>query len=396
MAERPPRYALIVGEESGDQLGAGLIDALRTRRPDAAFTGLAGPRMQARGMASAFPMSDVAVMGLGAIVAHLPVIVRRVYQLVDAVLAAEPDVLVIIDSPDLTHAVAKRVARRSPDLPIVDYVSPTVWAWRSGRARAMTRYVDHVLALLPFEPDAHRRLGGPPCTYVGHPLIERLAELRSGPGERPPLGAPPVLVVLPGSRGTEISRLMQPFGAAVARIAEARPDVEVLLPAVPHLAAEIEARAASWPRRPTIVKGEAEKFAAFRRADAALAASGTVSLELGLAGVPTVIAYRLDAVARHLKRFVSVPSIVLTNLVLGENVVPEFLDDEGSAEVLARETLALLSEGPARQAQLAGLDRLAGIMTLPAGETPSGRAADIVIEAAERGRGRRAARLAGT
>lgn len=390
MAARPLRFAIVVGEESGDQLGAGLLDALRRARPDATFMGLAGERMKARGMETVVPLGDVAVMGLGAIIGHLPRIIRRVYTLVDAVLAAEPDVLIIVDSPELTHAVARRVARKRPDLPIVNYVSPTVWAWRSYRARRMTRYVDHVLALLPFEPDAHRRLGGPPCTYVGHPLIERLAELRPAAGERPPLSEKPTLLILPGSRRTEISRLMEPFGEALGRIVEARPDVNVLLPAVPHLADEIAALSANWPRQPEIVRGEAEKFAAFRRAHAALAASGTVSLELGLAGVPTVIAYRVDPVARVFKRFLTVPSIVLSNLILGENAVPEFLDDDGPPDVLARETLALLSDTPARQAQVDALERLSEIMTLPDGAKPSDKAAEIVLEAAEKGWGRRA------
>ncbi len=391
MSERPPRFALVVGEESGDQLGAGLIDAIRRQRPDADFVGLAGERMQARGMASLFPVADVAVMGLGAIVAHLPRIVRRVHQLVDAVLAARPDVLVIIDSPEFTHAVARRVARRRPELPIVDYVSPTVWAWRAYRAKRMRGYVDHVLALLPFEPEAHRRLGGPPCTYVGHPLIERLDELRPAAGERRPIGERPVLLVLPGSRRTEIARLMQPFGEAIAKVAEARPDVELLLPAVKHLGEEIAVRVARWPRQPRLLFGEAEKFAAFRRAHAALAASGTVTLELALAGVPMVVAYRVDPLARSLKRFLSVPSIVLANLVLGENAVPEFLDDDGSPEVLARETLALLSDTGERQAQMAALDRVSETMALPGGALPSDKAAEIVIEAAEHGAGRRAA-----
>jgi lipid-A-disaccharide synthase len=389
MAERPLRLALVIGEESGDQLGAGLIDAIRRRRPDAQFFGLAGERMQARGMTSLFPIADVAVMGIGAIVAHLPRIVRRGYQAVDAVLAAEPDVLVIIDSPGFTHAVAKRVARRRPDLPIVDYVSPSVWAWRSGRAAKMTRYVDHVLALLPFEPAAHERLGGPPCTYVGHPLIERLDALRPAAGERPPLFDRPTLLVLPGSRRTEIGRLMQPFGEAVARVAAARPGLEVLLPAVAHLEREIRERAASWPVQPQIVSGEAGKFAAFRRAHAALAASGTVTLELGLAGVPMVVAYRVDPVARLLKPFLKLPSIVLTNLILGENAVPEFIDDDGSPEVLARETLKLLADGPARAAQLSALARLDRAMALPDGGRPSDRAAAIVLEAAAMGSRRR-------
>jgi len=381
---------LVIGEESGDQLGAALIAAIRRLRPEASFVGLAGERMQALGMDTLFPISDVAVMGLGSVLAHLPRIARRGYRTVAAVLGAEPDVLVIIDSPGFTHAVAKRVARRRPDLPIIDYVSPSVWAWRPGRAARMARYVDHVLALLPFEPAAHARLGGPPCTYVGHPLIERLGELRPAPGERRSLGGP-LILVLPGSRQTEISRLMKPFGEAVRLIVAARPDVELLLPAVPHLHEELMARSGMWPVQPTIVLGEAAKFAAFRRAHAALAASGTVTLELGLAGVPAVVAYRVDPVARVLKRFLNVPSIVLTNLVLGENVVPEFLDEDGSPEVLARETLALLDEGPARTAQLRALNRLEQQMSVSA--PPSELAARIVVEAAEHGAGRRAAML---
>ncbi len=397
MPGHPLSVALVVGEESGDQLGAKLMEALRRVRPDAVFVGLAGERMKARGMKSVVPLGDVAVMGLGSVIAHLPRIVRRAYRIVDAVVETRPDVLVIIDSPELTHAVARRVARKLPDLPIVDYVSPTVWAWRAYRARRMTRYVDCVLALLPFEPDVYRRLGGPPCTYVGHPLIERLDELRPAPGERPPLAGKPTLLVLPGSRRTETSRLMAPFGEAVRRVSETRPDVEVLLPAVPHLEAEIRARAAQWGHSPEIVVGEDAKLAAFRRAHAALAASGTVSLELGLAGVPTVIAYRVDPIARVLKHlFLNVPSIVLTNLVLGENAMPEFLDSAGSPEVLARETLALLKEGPARAAQLAALAKLSDIMVLSGGERPSDRAAAIVLEAAEHGHGRRAVRLRGS
>jgi lipid-A-disaccharide synthase len=395
MAERPLHVALVVGEESGDQLGAGLIDSLRRLRPDASFMGLAGERMRARGMASLFPISDVAVMGFGAVIARLPRIVRSVHQTVDAVLAAEPDVLVIIDSPDLTHAVARRVARRRPELPIIDYVSPSVWAWRAYRARRMRRYVDHVLALLPFEPEAHRRLGGPPCTYVGHPLVERLDELRPAAGERAPLGDRPVLLILPGSRRTEIDRLMAPFGEALAAIAAEWPGVEVLLPAVPHLADQIDALSAAWAVRPEIVLGEAEKFAAFRRAHAALAASGTVTLELGLAGVPMVVAYRVEPIVRLLKPLLSVHSIVLANLVLGENAVPEFLDEAGTPDVLARETLALLSDSEKRRAQARALDRMLELTALPDGAHPSDKAAAIVVEAAENGAGRRARRLRG-
>lgn len=379
MAERAPRIAMVVGEESGDQLGASLIDAIRRRQPEAQFFGVAGERMQARGAATAFPVADVAVMGLASVVAHLPRIVRRIRTAVAAVVAWQPDILVIIDSPGFTHSVAERVAKRLPQLPIVDYVSPSVWAWKPWRAPRMARFIDHVLALLPFEPAVHARLGGPPCTYVGHPLVERLAELRPAPGERAPLGAAPVLLVLPGSRSSEIRRLMAPFGEAVARIAAAIPDIEIALPAVGHLREEIASRTAHWPVSPRIVSGEAEKFAAFRRAHAALAASGTVTLELALAGVPMVVAYRVDPVARLLKRFLKVPSIVLANLVIGENVVPEFLDDDGSPQVLARHLAPLLRDSPDRTRQLAGFARLDAAMALPDRRMPSERAADIVL-----------------
>ncbi len=392
-SDRPLRIALVIGEESGDLLGAGLIEAISRQRPHAVYFGLAGERMQWAGMKSLFPIGDVAVMGIGAIVRHLPRIVRRGYQAVAAILDWSPDVLVIVDSPDFTHGVAKRIARRRPDIPIIDYVSPSVWAWRPGRASRMTRYVDHVMALLPFEPAAHARLGGPPCTYVGHPLVERADELRPAPGERPALASNPVLLVLPGSRRTEISRLMQPFGEAVRQIAEERPGLEILLPAVEHLQADIEAALEQWQVRPRLVFGEAAKFAAFRGAHAALAASGTVTLELGLAGVPMVVAYRVDPLARLLKPLLKVHSIVLANLVLGESAIPEFLDNDGAPDVLARETLALLSESPARDAQLEALRRLARSMALPGGMRPSDKAAAIVIEAAENGRGRRGALL---
>jgi lipid-A-disaccharide synthase len=386
MVDDPLKIAIVVGEESGDQLGAALIDAIRSRRPDAAFMGVAGGRMIARGMRSAFPLGDVAVMGFTTVLRHLPRIVRRVYRTVDLILQAEPDVLVIVDSPEFTHPIAKRIARRRPDLPIIDYVSPSVWAWRSGRARKMAGYIDHVLALLPFEPEAHRRLGGPPCTYVGHPLIERLPELTAAAGERPGIGERPTLLVMPGSRQTEISRLMQPFGEVVAIVAEALPGIEIIVPAVDHLRAEIEERSASWRVRPKIISGEAEKFAAFRRAHAALAAAGTATLELGLAGVPMVAAYRTEWISKILKPYVvKVPSIVLTNLILGANVVPEFLNDEASPEALAGALLPLLAAGEPRDTQIAALAQLRERMLLPDGRRPSDAAADIVLAAAKAG-----------
>ena len=245
--------------------------ALAARLPGGVgFDGIGGRAMEAEGLRSLFPMSDITAMGIAGVLAGLPRIVRRGLQVVGAVAAARPDILVVIDSPDFTHSVARLARRRIPDLPVVNYVSPSVWAWRPGRARRMRGYVDHVAALKPFEPEVHRRLGGPPCTYVGHPLVERLHLLRPAPGERPPISADPVtLLVLPGSRRSEVSRLMEPFGATVALLASAgeRP-FEVVIPAIPRLADDIGRRAASWSVVPKIVVGEQAKHAAFRRAGA--------------------------------------------------------------------------------------------------------------------------------
>ncbi len=372
---------LVAGEPSGDQLGFKLMRALRAASPrPVRFAGVGGPRMEAEGLASLFPMADIAVNGILPVVRRLPTLLARIRDTARAAVAARPDVLVIIDSPDFTHRVARLVRRALPGLPVLDYVSPTVWAWRTGRARAMRAYVDHVLALLPFEPEAHRRLGGPPCTYVGHPLVERLAELRPSPAEAARRDAdPPVLLVLPGSRRAEIHRLMADFGAALGRVAEALGPVEVVLPAVDHLAAEIEARAASWPVRPRLVRGEEAKLDAFRRARAALAASGTVTLELALARVPTVVAYRVSALEMQLRFLVKVPSIVLPNLITGDASVPEFIGPACTPEALAGALLPLVRGGPARDAQLAAQARLDGLVRPEGAPAPSAAAAALVL-----------------
>jgi lipid-A-disaccharide synthase len=313
-----------------------------------------------------------------------------VRQSVNTALAFGPDVIVIIDSPEFTHPIARHIRRRRPDIPIVDYVSPSVWAWRPGRARSMRDYIDCVLALLPFEPEAHAKLGGPSCLYVGHPLIERQAELASL--DTKPLadrlgldGSRPVLVMLPGSRSSEIAHLLEPFGRAVALMRTSGMDVDVVLPTVPHLRAIIERGVARWGFPVHIIEGEDDKFRAFKLARAALAASGTVTLELALIGTPMVVAYKVDRVMVPLRFLLQVPSVVLANLVLGENVFPELLQEKCTPELLAAELRPLLSESPARERQLAALARIPERLSLVSG-APSDAAADIVLRYARQGR----------
>ena len=381
-----PDVFLVAGEVSGDHLGAALMQALRLAAPQVRLRGVGGPAMTGQGLRSLFPMQDIAVMGFLPVIANLPRLLRRIRETADAIIAAPPDVLVIIDSPDFTHRVARRVRAVNPHLPIVDYVSPTVWAWRPGRARKMRAYVDHLLAVLPFEPQVHRDLGGPACTYVGHPLVERLQELRPDAQEAARReGQPPLLLVLPGSRRSEIARLMPVFGETLARLRDDIGGFEAVLPAVDHLASDIAAQTSSWPVRPQVVRGEAAKFAVFRQARAAIAASGTVTLELALAHIPSVVAYKVSKLEETIaRRLVHAQHMALPNIVLGARAIPEFLQDEASPDRLAPALAAILREGQERLAQLAAFERIDALMQLEAGATPAARAARIVLDLARK------------
>jgi lipid-A-disaccharide synthase len=381
---------LVAAEESGDALGASLARALRAHEGSALkLAGVGGRAMAAAGIVSPFAIDDLAIIGFSALPRRLPAILRRIRETADNIIAALPDVLVIIDSPDFTHRVARRVRARAPSIPILDYVSPSVWAWRPGRARAMRNYVDCVLAILPFEPAAHERLGGPPCIYVGHPLTERLAELRPDAAEaRRRRADPPLVLVLPGSRSSEIRYLLAVFGAAMARVAARVGPTELVLPTVPHLLAQVQAGVDGWSAKPRIVVEPAEKWAAFRTARAALAASGTVTLELALAGVPTVAAYRVTPIEEMIAHLAGLrtrlKSVILANLVLGENVIPEFLQRECTDQRLADALVPLFSDTPERLRQIESLARLDHVMAVET--APSAMAAAIVLDVARRGR----------
>ncbi len=378
--------AIVAGEESGDQLGAELMAALNTLvggLPTAArvrYMGTGGARMAAQGLPSLFPLSDIAVMGVGAVIGRLPLILRRLRQCSDAIVAARPDCVVIIDSPDFTHRVARRVRKHLGAVPIINYVCPSVWAWRPGRARKMRAYVDHVMAILPFEPEAVEDLGGPPCTYVGHPVAQIAASMRDGfDGDARPSDHPPRLVVLPGSRTSEISRLLPVFGETLKRLKAGGLTFDTVVPAVEHLRGEIEQAVAQWPVAARIVTTERQKWAAFFTARAALAASGTVTLELAMAGVPMVVAYKLGVLERSLKWMAQVDTIVLANLILGTRPVPEFIDQACTPDALAAALQPLLSSGPEHAAQAQAFHRLQQIVSAPT-QSPAVLAARIVFD----------------
>ncbi|MFZ0527768.1 MAG: lipid-A-disaccharide synthase [Xanthobacteraceae bacterium] len=388
---RPLSIYVVAAEASGDALGAALAQALLKQHAGAVkLSGIGGHAMAAAGITSTFAIDELSIIGLTAIPQRLPKIFRRIRETAFAVVAAQPDALVIIDSPDFTHQVARRVRRLAPSIPIIDYVSPSVWAWRPGRARAMRAYVDQVLAILPFEPAIHAELGGPPCSYVGHPLIERLGELRpNGDEARRRLADPPLVLALPGSRSNEIRRLAGIFGDTIARLAQQIGPVDLVVPTVPHIAAQLREAVAGWTVAPRIVVEPHEKWWAFRNARAALAASGTVTLELALSGVPMVAAYRLHAVeaiiARLIRLQARLPSVILANLVLGDNVVSELLQEDCTADKLVAALAPLVGDTPERRRQVEACRRLDDIMAI-GGTTPSAKAASIVLDIARSGR----------
>ena len=378
-----PHVYLVAGEESGDRLGAALIAALRrATQGRARFSGVGGTHMAEEGMPSLYPLSDLSSFGFASLPGRLPTILRRIRDTADAVIAAKPDVLVIIDSPDFTHRVARRVRARNPAIQIVDYVCPTVWAWRPGRARVMRAYVDLVLALLPFEPEVMKRLQGPPTTFVGHPLGERVAELRPNAEEPRRASDLPLLLVLPGSRSGEIRRMAHIFGDAVAMVVDRAGPLDIVVPAVSRLADRVRAAVASWRVPARVVIDAAEKQAAFRNARAALTKSGTSTLELALAGVPMAAAYKVPLVEELVGRLlITAPSAILANLVIGENVVPEFLQRDCTPEKLAAALLPLLTDTPQRRRQVEAFARLDRLMEIGQA-SPSDRAASLVLECA--------------
>jgi lipid-A-disaccharide synthase len=390
--QRPPEdkrgeleIFLVAVEESGDRLGAALMHALRERASvPLRFAGVGGRQMAAAGLDSLLPVDDFSIIGFTAIPARLPRIIRHLRLTVRTILQRRPNVLVVIDSPGYTLRVARRVHRRDPSIPIISYVSPSVWAWAPKRAQAMRKYITHVLALLPFEPGVHRRLGGPPCSYVGHPLIEEASKLRPNPAEAKRRCAdPPIVLAAPGSRSGEVRRLAGIFGQALVLVQERVGAIEVVVPTVPHLLPQVTEATADWPTKPRIVVDPAAKQEAFRTARAALAKSGTVTFELAVSGVPMVAAYRVSRLeAFAARRLVRVQSVVLANLVIGENVVPEFLQEDCTPERLAAALVPLIGDTPERRRQVEAFSWLDTIVEI--GSRPAARAADIVLGSIQR------------
>lgn len=377
---RPLKVAIIAGEPSGDRLGADLLAALKMRHPEGVeIIGVGGDAMTGEGLSSLFDYSELSIVGVSAVLARLPQLVWRIGQAARAIVAARPDVLVVIDSPDFSHRVARKVRKRLPNLPIVNYVCPTVWAWKPHRAKQMIGYIDHVLSILPFEPRIVEALGGPPTTYVGHRLAldPDLLSARIEQDERAKAGLSTGLcLVLPGSRRSELKRLMPVFAQAVEEMAGRHPGMRFVLPAVPRHVEAVRKAVATWPVAPDIVVGEEAKWRAFAEADGALAASGTVLLELALAGVPCVSAYKLDPVANLMTHLIITWSAALPNLVVGYPVLPEYMNESARPGRLARHVERLMLPTLERAAMMEGFEAVRRAMAVT--RAPGEHAAEII------------------
>ncbi|SLN31336.1 Lipid-A-disaccharide synthase [Roseivivax jejudonensis] len=380
------RVFITAGEPSGDRLGAALMAGLRDAVGDGVtFTGVGGPLMEEQGLVSLFPMDEISIMGIVEILSEYRALKRRIRETAEAAIAAQPDVVITVDLPEFSLRVLKIVRERSPNLRTVHYVAPTVWAWRPGRAAKMAPHVDQVLALLPFEPP-FMEAAGMECDFVGHPVVSEpvagaadVARFRLTHG----LGEAPLALILPGSRRSEVARLGPVFGEVLEQVHAARPDLRFVVPAAPAVAAAVEAQAADWPGAPVVLDprglgpaAQPEKRAAFAAADVALAASGTVSLELAAAATPMVIAYDMNWLSRQIiGRMLRTDTVTLVNLVSETRAVPEFI---GKACRPDRIAPALLKVLDAPQAQARAMETT--MQRLGRDGPPQGRrAADAIL-----------------
>ena len=377
----PGHVMIIAGETSGDALGADLMQALSRRQSNIMVTGIGGSKMIDEGLASIFPMSEIAVMGFKEILPRLPQLFKLIDKAVAHALATEPDVMVLIDSPEFNHRVAKRVKAKRPEAKIICYVAPHVWAWRRGRARKMKNYFDAVMSFLPFEPNVFAANDGPPCHFVGHPIIERLERLGPLPDfkKKYRLKAQEVpLTVMPGSRVNEVNELVPVFGKVLRYLDSRIDNLRPIIPLVPHMADQVRETTAHWPGKPIYIENEVDKFAAFAASRAALASSGTATMELALAGLPTVVAYNMGLMGDLLVRLMPVPSVVLVNLILDAPAMPEFLQDRCDAAEIAPVLLRMLEDDSVNGHYR---DMLGGFRAAvcQAGEKPADRAAAITL-----------------
>lgn len=380
---KPVKVAIIAGEVSGDQLAADLIVALkdemlRRSNQEIELLGVGGPGLIAQGLKPLFDYSELSIMGISAVLAKLPKLLWRIRQTANSIVDFDPDVLIIVDSPDFTHRVAKIVHEKKPSIPIINYVCPTVWAWKPERAKKMRTYIDHILSILPFEPEVVEELSGPAISYIGHRLMEN-PSVKQGRNQQlaRKLGSDKTILLLPGSRTSELNRNLETIKKSASEYLKLEPDTKFILPTIARFDDRLQDELKSWPFEVKLVVGEADKWQAFSQADAALAVSGTILLELAIARVPCISIYKIDFMLKQLHKKLDLWSAALPNWIVDYQAVPEFFDDFAQPGVLARHLYRLSNDTLQRSAMLEAFDLVHERMSVD--RPPSEHGAEIVI-----------------
>ena len=381
---KPVKVAIIAGEVSGDLLAAELISALKTQlhsqfQQDIELMGVGGPALVSQGLKPLFDYSELSIMGISAVIAKLPKLLWRIRQTANAVVDFDPDIFIIVDSPDFTHRVAKLVHEKKPDLPIVNYVCPTVWAWKPERAVKMRGYINHILSILPFEPEIVEQLSGPSITYIGHRLMENAAAQDCRKKQlKHKYSDQKTILLLPGSRNSELDKNLETIQKSAIEYLKFEPQTQFILPTIARFEERLQNELSSWPFNVELVVGEADKWDAFSKADAALAVSGTILLELAIARVPCISMYKIDFIFKQLHKKLELWSAALPNWIVDYQAVPEFFDAYAQPGVLARQLHRLSNDTLQRAAMLEAFDLVYERMSVE--QPPSEHGARIVIE----------------
>lgn len=382
----PDRHAkifLLAGEPSGDVIGARLMQALRKQRDDNSFRffGVGGPRMQAQGLDSLFPMDELSLMGFAEVLPHIPRLLKRLSQTRNEIVRQRPDMALTIDSPGFSLRLQERLDGQA--LKRVHYVAPQVWAWRRGRAAKLGAKIDHLLALLPFEPPFFETYGLA-CSFVGHPIIEEAGRQGDGARFRKRYQQPddaPIICLLPGSRLSEIRQHMPVLKETANRLVQRFPRLRLILPTLPSLTPVLQPMVEDWPVRPLVLDERADRFDAYAASWLAIAASGTVTLELALANLPHITIYRTGAITAWLaRRMIDVAHVNLVNIILNRPVVPEWLQEDCNPERITASALHLIEDADHRETQKASLGEVMAMLRGGDDGPPSEQAARRVLD----------------
>ncbi len=372
---------IIAGEPSGDNLGASFMHAFKEFYPNVEFTGIGGQLMERESLVSLFPMQELSIMGVAEVLPKIPQILSRIKQTVKSIISAKPDIVLTIDSPDFCFRVIKKLKKQTKDIPCAHYVAPTVWAWRAGRAKKVSKFLDHLLALFPFEPPYFEKYNLD-TTFVGHPIVERRIEGDARKGFRTKYNiehGQRVISVLPGSRGSEIDKLQETFNDVITELLTKVDNSVVIIPTLPHLKDKVTKLFVR--DRVMVIDNHDDKFGCFKTSEIAIAASGTISLELALAKTPHIIAYKFNPISAVIARLLIKTKFAnLINIILQRAVVPEMIQEDCTVDKIVTASLNLINFDYNQTEQLDAFKLALEELGRGDAETPSQKAAQAILK----------------